>query len=169
MTVSDLEALYDYGSWANRRLLEGVSRMTPEEFTRVVAGGHGSIRNTLVHLVSAEWGWLERCGGPARGPKLSPEAFPTLESLIGVWDRVGSSMRQFLSGLTDEDLDRLAHYENPRGEKRSMPIGELLHHAAVHGVHHRGQVATLLRLLGHAPGEFDLLRYYAERRGVPAF
>jgi uncharacterized damage-inducible protein DinB len=36
-----------------------------------------------------------------------------------------------------------------------MPIGQLLHHAASHGVHHRGQVALLLRSLGHVPGNFD--------------
>jgi uncharacterized damage-inducible protein DinB len=34
-----------------------------------------------------------------------------------------------------------------------------------HGVHHRGQAALLLRLLGHAPGNFDMLIYYAEKRG----
>jgi uncharacterized damage-inducible protein DinB len=58
---------------------------------------------------------------------------------------------------------------NDRGEKRSMPLGELMQHAATHGVHHRGQVALLLRLLGCAPGNFDILIYYADKRGVPAW
>jgi uncharacterized damage-inducible protein DinB len=45
-----------------------------------------------------------------------------------------------------------------------MPLGELMQHAIVHGVHHRGQVALLLRLLGYAPGNFDILFYYGEKR-----
>src|SRR5207344_189836 len=50
MTVKDLEGLYDYNYWANGRLLQVVSRLTPEEFTRQVAGSYGSVRNTLVHV-----------------------------------------------------------------------------------------------------------------------
>ena len=55
------------------------------------------------------------------------------------------------------------------GDKRSMALGEMMQHAAIHGVHHRGQVALLLRLLGHVPGNFDMLFYYADKRNVPAW
>lgn len=58
MTVKDLENLYDYGYWANRKLIHVISQLTPEQFTQPVAGSYGSIRNTLVHVLSAEWvGW----------------------------------------------------------------------------------------------------------------
>ena len=68
MTVKDLERLYDYGYWANKKLLVVVSQLTAEQFTQTVAGSYGSVRNTLVHVLSAEWGWLDRCGGRQRGP-----------------------------------------------------------------------------------------------------
>ena len=54
MTVKDLEVLYDYGYWANGRLFNVISQLTPEQFTVAVAGSYGSIRNTMVHLLSAE-------------------------------------------------------------------------------------------------------------------
>ena len=169
MTVKDLEVLYDYGYWANKKLLQVVSQLTPEQFTQAVAGSYGSIRNTLVHVLSAEWGWLSRCGGPARGPALKPTDYPTVESVVQTWTRVEGYVRAFLSRLKDEDMARHAEYMNPRGEKRSMPLGEMMQHAANHGVHHRGQVALLLRLLGHVPGDFDIIYYYADRRGVSAW
>ena|SRR5436309_1891737 len=169
MTVQDLEDLYDYGYWANKKLFGVMSQLTPEQFTQSVGGSYGSIRNTLVHILSAEWGWLDRCGGPKRGPRLNPADYPTLESLLEIWSKVEGYVREFLSTLKDEDLRRNAEYMNDAGEKRSMPIGELMQHAANHGVHHRGQVALMLRLLGYAPGNFDILFYFAERRGVPAF
>jgi uncharacterized damage-inducible protein DinB len=57
MQVADLERLYDYHYWANAKLLDVVCQLTPDEFTRSVTGSYGSIRNTLVHVLSAEWGW----------------------------------------------------------------------------------------------------------------
>jgi uncharacterized damage-inducible protein DinB len=169
MTTKDLERLYDYGYWANRKLFTVLSQLTPEQFTRSVAGSYGSIRNTLVHTLSAEWGWLDRCGGPTRGPALKPEDYPTVESLVKTWSTVEAHVRGFLSNLKDEDLARTVEFTNPRGEKRSMELGLLMQHAANHGVHHRGQAALMLRSIGCTPGNFDMLFYDAERRGAPAW
>ena len=168
MTVKDLEVLYDYGYWANTKLFDVISQLTPEQFTRPVGGSYGSIRNTMVHLLSAEWGWLSRCGGPERGPRLNPADYPTVESLLEACSRVERYVREFLSKLKDEDLARTVEYAIDQAERRSMPLGELMQHAANHGVHHRGQVALLLRLLGYAPGNFDILFYYADKRGLSA-
>ena len=82
MTVDDLEVLYDYGYWANAHLFQVLSDLPPADFTKSVAGSYGSIRNTLVHAMSAEWGWLDRCGGPERGPSLNADDFPDLESVV---------------------------------------------------------------------------------------
>lgn len=169
MTVKDLEILYDYGHWANRKLFDVISQMPPEQFIGAVAGSNASIRDTLVHVVSVEAGWLDRCGGPKRGPRLNPADFPTVESLTQARKRVEAHVREFLGNLTDEDLARNVEYVNDRAERRSLPLGELMQHGANHGVHHRGQVALLLRLLGHTPGDFDILFYYADKRGVPAW
>jgi uncharacterized damage-inducible protein DinB len=169
MTVKDLERLYDYGYWANRQLFHVVSQLPPEQFTQVVAGSYGSIRNTLVHVMSAEWGWLDRCGGPPRGPALKADDYPTVASLLETWSTVEANVREFLSRLKDDDLARIVEFTNPRGEKRSMVLGALMQHGANHGVHHRGQVALLLRILGHVPGNVDLLFYDAEKRDAPAW
>ena len=55
MTVDDLKRRYDYGYWANQRMFGVIAQLTTAEFTQSVAGGWGSIRNTLVHTMSAEW------------------------------------------------------------------------------------------------------------------
>lgn len=167
MTVKDLEVLYDYGYRANKKLFQLISQLTPKQFAQPVAGSYGSIRNTLVHALSAEWGWLDRCGGPERGPRLDPDNYPTLKSLVETWNQVEGHVRYFLSKLKDEDLARGIEFTIGGPEKHSMQLGYLMQHAAIHGVHHRAQVALLLRMLGYEPGNFDMLIYYADKRGVP--
>lgn len=169
MTVQDLETLYDYNYWANRKIWKVITGLTPDEFTQPVAGAYGSVRNTMVHILSTEWGWLSRCGGPERGESLNAEDYPTLEPLLYDWEKVEAYMHDFLSDLNDEDLHRNVEYRGKGDQKRSMPLGELLHHSIIHGAHHRGQVALLLRELGHPPGTFDILFYYAEQHGDTAW
>ena len=166
MTVQDLQTLFDYSYWANGKLFEVVSKLTPEQFTQPVAGSYGSIRNTMVHALSAEWGWLGRCGGPERGAALDAADYPTVATVVERWKQVEGHMRTFLAALQNDDLARNIEFALGGSAKRSMPLGELLHHATVHGVHHRGQVGLLLRQLGLAPGNIDILLYYGERHGL---
>jgi len=164
MRVTDLEQLFDYSYWANGKLFAVLTQLTPEQFTQPIVGSYESIRNTLVHVLSAEWGWLDRCGGRARGAKLNPDDYPTMESVVDAWTRVEGYVREFLSQLEDDDLARRVEFTLGSSAPCSMAIGELLQHAFVHGAHHRGQLALLLRVLGYAPGNFDMLFYCGDRR-----
>jgi uncharacterized damage-inducible protein DinB len=76
------------------------------------------------------------------------------------WQQVEAYLREFLRSLRDEDLGRIVEFALGNGPKQSLPLGALMQHAAVHGVHHRGQVALLLRMLGKVPGNVDMLIYY---------
>jgi uncharacterized damage-inducible protein DinB len=162
-SAKDLRALYDYGYWANGKLLDTVRKLTPEEFTQSVVGSYGSVRNTLVHVLSAEWGWLDRCGGPKRGSALLAADYPTVASLVERWRQVEAQVSAFLANLNDEDLNRTIEFSLGNGPKYTMRLGELMQHGAIHGIHHRGQVALLLRALGQTPGNVDMLVYYGWR------
>ena len=167
MTVADLQTLYDYSYWANARLFEPLSRLTTEEFVRSVAGSYGSIRNTIVHMMSAEGGWLERSGGPKRGAPLRSEDFPTLDSILSYWREQERKVRAFLAALSDADLLRRMEFKVPQVSLSGvMALGDMLHHAALHNIHHRGQVTLLLRELGHVPGNVDILFFYTDKSAV---
>jgi uncharacterized damage-inducible protein DinB len=163
MDLNALCALYDYGYWANRKLFDVLSQLTAEQFVQPIAGSYGSIRNTLVHSMSAEWGWLDRCGGTPRGPRLNPDDYPTIQSLAEMWRTVEGYVRDFLSNLKPEDLSREVIFAIGESATHSLQIGSLLHHSAIHGIHHRAQVALLLRVLGYTPGNLDLLVYCLEQ------
>lgn len=60
MDVNDIHELYRYNEWANDRVFDIVSRLAPEEFTRDLGNSYPSVRDTLTHIVWAEWIWLQR-------------------------------------------------------------------------------------------------------------
>lgn len=167
MRVADLQHVYDYHYWANGKLFAVIEQLAPEQFTQSVAGSYGSVRNTLVHIVSAEWGWMDRCGGPPRGDRLNADDYPTFESVHDTWRRVESDMREFLGNLTDGDLARRITFSLGGGPAHTVPMVDLLTHNITHAAHHRGQTALLLRTLGVAPGNFDYLVFAIERSHAP--
>ena len=58
MTKDDIQLLYEYDRWANHRVLQAVSMLSPEQFTRDLGGSLRSVRDTLVRILGGEWGWL---------------------------------------------------------------------------------------------------------------
>jgi uncharacterized damage-inducible protein DinB len=122
----------------------------------------------LAHVLSAEWIWLNRCGGSTGGTRPTPDDFPTLGPLIDTWSKVEAQVRKYLSGLRDQDLFHCVEFIMGNTTKVSRPVGELMQHAAMHAAHHRGQVALLLRTLGYVPGNFDMFLYDSEKQNASA-
>jgi hypothetical protein len=50
----DIQLLYEYDRWANNRVLQAASALSPEEFTRDLGGSLCSVRDTLVHIIGGE-------------------------------------------------------------------------------------------------------------------
>jgi uncharacterized damage-inducible protein DinB len=58
--VPVIQELYRYNRWANDRMFQAVSILTQAEFTKNLASSHPSVRDTVTHIVWAEWIWLQR-------------------------------------------------------------------------------------------------------------
>lgn len=157
MNKGDVVYLNDYNRWANHRILDTASKLPPEQFTKDLQSSHGSVRDTLAHILAAEWIWLERWKGTSPGSLLKPGDFGTIEPLESRWAEVERDYREFVSGVNDELLSKVISYRNTRGEDWSYPLGQMFQHVMNHSTYHRGQVTTLLRQLGAEVRPVDLL------------
>lgn len=157
MNTQDVAYLHDYNRWANRRILEAASKLTPEQFTKDLQSSHRSVRDTLAHILAAEWIWLERWKGTSPGSLLNPTDFGTIDLLESTWTVVERDYLEFISGVNDELLSTVISYRNTRGEDWAYPLGHMLQHVMNHSTYHRGQVTTLLRQLGADVMPVDLL------------
>ncbi len=55
MNIQDIQDMYDYNYWANRRLLGMAKKVTPEQFIAPSSHSFSSLQGTLVHTLDAEW------------------------------------------------------------------------------------------------------------------
>lgn len=108
-------------------------------------------------MVAAEWIWLERCRGRSPKSLIPASDFPALEAVVNRWNAVEREMREYMAGLDAEALERPLTYMNFQGEEWTYPTWEIIAHVLNHQSYHRGQVATLLRMLGVQPPHVDFL------------
>ena len=163
MNLQDTRNLITFHYWARNRMLDAVQPLTPEQFTREVGGSFGSVRNTVVHTLSAECIWLSRWKGENPGRMLIPENFPDLATVRKAWLDQEESLRSFLAALDEAGIQQVIRYKTLAGVDSASPLWQMLQHVVNHATYHRGQVTTLLRQLGAAPPlSTDLIAFYRE-------
>lgn len=150
------------------RIEEGFARLPVEmidlcrphawgDLTRPPGEGVKSIRDVLVHMVSAEAYWIQHVvvGGPRQ--RLDPASFGDLDSILTSW---APQREATLALIRDMGPDqRLARRPFPWNQEESASVEEIVWHVVTHEQYHRGQIFTPLALLGRRdlPG-YDLLR-----------
>jgi uncharacterized damage-inducible protein DinB len=163
MDVTSFQVLFEYNRWANRRTREAVSRVSPEQFTRAIGGSYGSLRDTLAHLIAAEWVWVRRWKGTSPTAPPFPSDSLTLENLESNWQPIELETKAFVDSLTAASLDQVIHYSTTRGQPFAEPLSQQLQHVVNHSSYHRGQIVTLLRQLGAEPLGTDLIAFHRGR------
>jgi uncharacterized damage-inducible protein DinB len=160
MEPDEVRELYDYNVWANHCILDASAALTEEQFFRDLRSSFRSVRDTIVHILGAEWIWLERCNGRSPGALPPPEPFVSVSHVRARWGEIERDQLEFVRGLSAADLDRVIDYRNQRGNRFAYPLQKVLRHVVNHSTYHRGQVASMLRQLGVVPAATDLLLYY---------
>ena len=166
--LAEIRELYAFDHWANARMRNAVARVSDDEFARDLKSSHPSLRDTLLHIMGAEWVWLARWLGTS--PSSMPAEWRTYSrSQIDVeWGALETAQQAFIDRLIDTELDRLVEYRTFKGESHTNPLWQLLRHVVNHSTYHRGQVTTMLRQIGHEPVATDLVLYYREQKALPA-
>ena len=162
--ADQVRGLFAYNRWANQRFLEAAEALSPADLNARLAGSFGTLRNTLVHVLSAEWVWLRRWKGESPTSMLDPVDFPDVASIRWRWKEIELECASLLAALRSESLGDELHYESTGGEQFEQPLHEILLHVINHSTYHCGQMTTMLRQLGRTPPSTDLILYYRRMR-----
>jgi uncharacterized damage-inducible protein DinB len=171
MNKDDIQLLYEYDRWANNRVLLAVSALNDEQFTRDLGGSFRSVRDTLVHIIAGEWGWLVYWKAPdpsaafvtdlmkRRETLFHTEAFPNAAAVQAKWAEVEQEQAKFVNGVTNESLGRMLPFRATQAS-----LAHLMQHLANHSTYHRGQVALMMRQLDAEPMATDFHVFLVEGR-----
>jgi uncharacterized damage-inducible protein DinB len=164
MDLDDIQTLYAYNRWTNQRLFAALEKLNDQQLATEVHSSFTSIRETVFHILFAEWLWLKRWQGAsprAAGPDpnvtsatwkaLSPGGIPTPRET-----------------LSEASLHAPLHFKDMSGTRYSTPLVQLLQHVVNHGTYHRGQVTTMLRQVGAETVALDMLYFFREQNGAGA-
>lgn len=162
MEIPRLRRLYQFNEWANARCFAALEQCREDELAQPIASSFPTLLDTMAHIVSSEWIWLERWQG--RNPTDVPAWHdrPTLASLREELARVEAGRQPLLDGLHEAGLEEPLAYRQISGAAHETPLVELLIHVVNHSSYHRGQLATQLRQLGREPVGTDYLLFVRE-------
>ncbi|MDL2718169.1 MAG: DinB family protein [Acidobacteriota bacterium] len=153
----DLSSLYAFNSWANARVLETLRAVPEADYVSELGGGWPSLRATFVHLAGATDAWAERFAGRDATRLATIEELPSLEDAARVLLAAEEKHRRLQPALTRERLAGPFTWKNLKGEAKTAPFWAVVRHVVNHQTYHRGQIAAMVRRLGHTPKPTDMV------------
>lgn len=155
-SVSTLQTLTRYKSWADEQLLKVLAGLSAEQLTTPQPIVFGSLIRTLNHARCMDHVW--RChllGQPHGLSTRNPVKCPDLSELAALMRELNAWFEQYAEQCAHA-LEQKIDFEFIGGGRGSMTRGEILLHVVNHSTYHRGHIADMLYRFKLAPPQTDL-------------
>ena len=167
MLADAIRNSYRYDEWATMKIFDAAGSLTPEQLDAQGSIPHGTIRQTLLHLLIVHKRFLSWWDGslPAQEAySLTANSvdYPDLASVHMLWEQIAEQTRAFVDGLHDVDAERHLSTTGPDGSDFGFPLWQMMQHIANHNTQHRSEIAVMLTKAGSSPGDIDLIFYQME-------
>jgi len=157
-TRDGIKALHGWTHGCLDEVIHHASTLSPELAGLEIPGfGQPGLRHQLAHILSVEEAWV--CGlRGASSTRLSANDHPTLASLIETKQLVAAATIGYLNERTEICLNTEVSVLPKEwvGPPRSPAF--IILHVITHTFHHKCQMATMFRMLGHPAPDTDLQR-----------
>ncbi|MEP6986398.1 MAG: DinB family protein [Chloroflexota bacterium] len=156
MNADAFRQLYEYHFVENRKIWNSsIAPLSQEQFLQPVAYSLGSVRNQVVHFMSADDYWFSGLRGLEMPEMLNPESMDDRQAIRAYWDNVEQQIRDYLANLRDDML-----FNHPlQGGDEILVLWQVLMQGIIHGADHRAQLLRLLNDLGAKTGPQDYIFY----------
>jgi uncharacterized damage-inducible protein DinB len=164
--VEDIRRIWHYNHVVFERFLRAIERLPSRAVTANKEIGHLSLKNTLIHILKNQEGWLHYI---AQGRvkqlvalKWSYEDFPTMKSVRNHFDYVFEGTERYIHRLRDSDLAR-------RVKAPWMPgrytLEDAFFQVTIEQAHHLGEIIGVFWQMDRQPPDMTWIEV---QRAKPA-
>ena len=160
MHHSAIMQLVAYTFWADMRVLQTCTHITPDQFVQPVTPDPGwhSLRGTLVHALDTAYGWRMALTDTSDGGVIAETDFADVASLTARWQQEQAAWQEYVAQLSEADLNAVWWQHEQSRRTRWQTIMHVVNDLT----HHRSEAAAMLTGLGHSPGELDFDLFVVE-------
>ncbi|MDE0609452.1 MAG: DinB family protein [Anaerolineaceae bacterium] len=165
MTPDIIRTLLDYHYGEQQKVWQDcVLQLDEAQYLQDSGYSHGSIHETLLHVLNGEWTWLERARGDGAASPRSAADLPDRAALAARLAEVEAEVRAFAGGLDEAGLAAPAPYMSAAGERIDNRVWHILLHIANHGLIHRAEIMAMSARMGGPSFDLSLMRWLYKGR-----
>ncbi|MDM5358161.1 DinB family protein [Peribacillus sp. ACCC06369] len=146
--------MYNYHVWANGVIIDRLKELPQHIYHKDIQSGFSSVSKVLSHIYLTDYAWFDIISGNSMN-----EAMASSDQLREVMEKKSiEEMKKIFLDLSErnkallnsqEDMDKVIVVDNPYAGLLETSISESVLHVVTHGSYHRGNIATMLRQMGH--------------------
>ena len=115
--------LADYNIWADAIAMDWLEQINDEQWDTTITSSFSSIRQTAVHIASAEKIWIDFWKKRQNPVYLSTEFKGSKNDLLKIWKEVSVAMKNFFEAFPEEDYQHQVTFRYPGGGEGRMFFG----------------------------------------------
>ncbi|MCY9003217.1 DinB family protein [Peribacillus frigoritolerans] len=145
--------MYNYHAWANGVIIDRLNELPEHIYHKEIQSGFSSLSKVLSHIYLTDYTWFDIISGismdeaMASSSELKEEVEKkSIEEMKKIFIDLYERNKALLS---TEDMEKVMVVDNPYAGSLETTISESVLHVVTHGSYHRGNIATMLRQMGH--------------------
>ncbi|MFZ6743349.1 DinB family protein [Undibacterium sp. JH2W] len=155
--LSNIRMLTHYKAWADDKFFSMLSTLPEEEVLRPRLTRFGNMLHTLNHVyVIDDVFRAHLLGQKHEYQDRNTATTPPLHELWNASKKMNEWYRNFTKDLTENDLERVIHFNFIGGGEGVMSCQEMLLHVVNHATYHRGFVGDMMYQAKVMPQSTDL-------------
>ena len=150
-----------YNFWANRLIVTSLQGMDGARLEAEVLSSFPTIRKTVAHLRAAERIWMDRLALAEAPVWLGEDSKGSFEDLCAQWLAISEELVRFTEKqYNDKALLHVVEYRDLKKVVQKTPVFAVLQHVFNHSTFHRGQLVTMMRMVGETKiPKTDLIQF----------